>query len=283
MEQPAGKKEKLTLAAGLLLALAVAAWQYYSPASRELARGSDVSVALLSERASVLLVYHPFSSTVNAFTSAHARPRKGASLWQRASDLALSAGGVPAGGSVFFVELSTAPDLEALSGALNGWRADPRLLTAAAAWVYRQKASGATNLSGFDLFSLFAEFSKLSSSNFILTEVSRRGQAAGAEEEEAAPARLVEVFNASGRQGLAARAGKRLRALGFNVITETSYPTLEKQTRIVGFSKDTSAALELRAALGLEELEIRVKPSQKSVAGAAVILGQDFDAAKLDK
>ena len=137
-------------------------------------------------------------------------------------------------------------------------------------------------MSGFDLFSLFGEFSKLSSADFILTDVPRRAPVAG-EEEAPAPARVVEVFNASGRKGLAAAAAKRLRALGFNVITENSYPAIEKQTRILSFSRDTAAALKLREALGLEALEMRVRSSRKSVAGAAVILGGDFDERKLDR
>jgi len=267
------------LAAGLALALAAAAGQYFSPASRELVAGRDVSLALLGVRSSALLVYHPFSSTVNAFTLSHPKARPGTTGWQRAVDLAKAAGGADPGGNVFYIALSSAPEIEALWGALNNWRSEPKRLLASASWVYGLRRTGATNMSGFDLFSLFGEFSKLSSANFILTEVPRRAQAA--EEEEApAPARLVEVFNASGRKGLAAGAAKRLRTLGFNVITETSYPTIEKQTRILGFSSDTAAALKLREALGLSELEIRVRPSQKSVAGAAVILGVDFDERK---
>lgn len=270
------------LAAGLALALAAAAWQYLSPASRELIAGRDVSLALLGERSSALLVYHPFSSTVNAFTMSHPKARPGTTGWHRAADLAKAAGGAVSGENVFYVALSSAPDIEALWGALNNWRAEPKRLLDSAAWVSGLRSAGATNLSAFDLFSLFGEFSKLSSADFILTEVPRRAPAAG-EEEAPAPDRVVEVFNASGRKGLAAGAAKRLRELGFNVITESSYPTIEKQTRILGFSSDTAAALKLREALGLEELEIRVRPSQKSVAGAAVVLGIDFDERKLGR
>lgn len=267
------------LAAGLAVALAAAAWQYFSPAARELMAGRDVTLALLGDRSSVLLVYHPFSDTVSAFTAPYARARRGADAQQRAADLAASALGPSAGERVFYVSLSSAPAMDALWGTLNAWRAEPRLLWQAAAWVYGLRRAGATNLSGFDLFSVFSEFLRLGSSNFILTEVPRRGNAPEAEpgEEAAEQAPRVEVFNASGRAGLASRTAKRLRALGFDVITESSNPTLEKHTRIVGFSRDTAAAVRLRAALGLEELEIRVNTGKKSVAGAAVILGQDFD------
>ena len=283
MEHSSGKKERLILAAGLVLALAAAVWQYFSPASRELMAGRDVSVALLGERSSALLVYHPFSSTVNAFTLDHPRAKPGVSGWHRAVDLARAAGGAAAGENVFYIALSSAPDLEALCATLNNWRARPRLLLEAASWVSGLRAAGSTNLSPFDLFSLFGEFSKLSSSNFILTEVSRRTRAAEAEKDDGpAPAPLVEIFNASGRKGLAAQAAKHLRTLGFDVITETSYATLEKQTRILAFSSDTAAAARLRGSLGLDGLEIR-SSSQKSVAGAAVILGQDFDVEKLGR
>jgi hypothetical protein len=283
MESPTGKKARLILAACLGLGLAAAAWQYFSPASNLLLRGRDVTVALLGERSSALLVYHPFSATVNAFAVTHPRARKGATLWQRASDLALAAGGTAAGESVFYVALSSAPDLEELWGPLDNWRADPRLLWRSADRALALRRDGATNLSGFELFSLFSELAGLGKNDFILTEVSRRGPAP--EPEEAAPALaapLVEVFNASGRAGLAAQVAKRLRAAGFDVITEGTQP-LEKRTRIVGFSKDTAAALRLRAALGLEELEIRVRPAQRSVAGAAVVLGQDFNSGKPGK
>jgi len=264
------------MAAGVALALALAAWQFFSPVSRELMAGRDVGIALLGERSSVFLIYHPFSDTVGAFTAAHARPRRGVPAERRAGELALAAAGPAAAEKVFYVELSSAPEMDALWTVLNGWRAEPRLLYKAAAWTRSLKSAGATNLSGFDLFSLFSEFLRLGSSNFILTEVQRRGPGAEAAGETLSSAVLVEVFNASGRPGLAAQTAKRLREIGFDVITEGNYATVEKHTRILGFSRDTAAALALRGALGLQELEIRVKPGHRSVAAAAVILGEDF-------
>ena len=270
------------LVSGLVLALAAAGWQYFSPASRELVSGRDVSLALLGERSSALLVYHPFSSTVNAFTLSHQKARPGISNWHRASDVIKAAGGGGTGENVFYIALSSAPELDLLWDTLNNWRAEPRRLKPAVAWLSGLRASGATNLSGFDLFSLTAEFSKLTSANFILTEVQRRAQAEEAAQEES-QAPMVEVFNGSGRTGLAALAAKRLRAMGYDVITETSYPTLERHTSVISFSADTSAARRLRDSLGLKGLEIRVKSAQKSVAGAAVVLGQDYKAEEPEK
>jgi len=289
MEQSSGKKERLILAAGLALALAAAAFQYFSPASRALLEGRDVTLALLGERSALLLVYHPFSDTVNAFSFPQLRPGRASSA-DRAEALAAAALGPSAGGKVFYARLPSEPGLEALWEVLNSWRARPRLLWQAAAGARALKAAGETDFSGFDLFMVFSEALRLGSSDFILTEAPRRGRSpdpARQEQEEAAPPAsgpyTVEVFNASGRAGLAASTAKRLRALGFDVITEGNYRTVEKNTRIVGFSGDTEAALRLRAALGLEEQEIRVNTSAKSVAGAAVILGQDFGSEKSGK
>lgn len=269
------------LAAGLAAALALAAAQYFHPASRALMAGRDVRLALLGERSSTLLVYHPASETVNAFTLGHAKAKAGVSGWQRAGDISALAG-VREGAApeeLFYITVSSAPDLEALWGALNNWRAEPRRFFSGASWTADLARSGATNIRPFDLFSIFKELSGLSSSNFILTELSRQPQEAEQPEEDAGPAPRVEVFNASGRKGLAAQVSKRLRELGFDVITEDSKGR-EQHTRILGYSKEAAAALKLRSALGLEELEIHVRPSKKSVAGAAVILGEDFNAAR---
>ena len=270
------------LAAGLAAALALAAAQYFHPVSRGLMAGRDVRLAVLGEKASVLLVYHPASETVKAFTLSHARVKAGVSGWQRAGDISALAGAREGAApeELFYVAVSSAPDLEALWVALNNWRAEPRRFFAGAAWTAALARSGATNLRAFDLFSLFKEFSGLSSSNFIMTEISRQPQEAEQPAEDAGPAPRVEVFNASGRKGLAARVSKHLRGLGFDVITEDSR-SFEKHTSILGFSKEAAAALRLRSALGLDELEIHERPARKSVAGAAVILGDDFTLTQL--
>ncbi len=269
------------LALGLAIALALAAAQYFSPASRALAAGADLRVALLGDKASVLLDYHPASRTVNAFNFNHPRPKPGSSGWKRAAEMSARAAarGATVPENIFYIFVSSAPDLDAFWGTLNNWRSSPRLFWAAARWTASLSRSGMANLSAFDLFSLFMECSRLNSSNFILTEASGKPaeqDIAGGEEAPAAP--RVEVFNASSSKDLAGRTARYLRWKGFDVITASSYKNIEKHTAILGFGGDTSAALRLRAQLGLEEYEIRVRPSQKSVAEAAVILGEDFNA-----
>lgn len=272
------------LAAGLAAALALAAAQYFFPVSRALWAGREVNLALLGERASSLLVYQPGPGAVKAYNFTHQKPRPAVTRGARAAALVALAGGTTAQAEIFYVAVSSAPDLDALWGALNGWKAEPVRFFSAAAWAGRLRASGASDLAAFDVFCLFSDFSKLSQADFSVADVSKQDRDPEPQEAGAAgPAPRVEVFNASGKKDLAALAAKRLRALGFDVITAVSYPRREKHTRILGFSRDTSAALRLRSALGLDALEVRVKTSQKSVAAAAVILGEDFEAAGLDR
>lgn len=285
MEQFKNGTARALTAAGLLLALAFAAAQHFSPAARLVRDGRDVRVAVLGDRAAALLVYHSSSGKVSAFQFQNLRRKKGASPAERAAELASLAVGAD---SAFHISVSTSPELEILWRALDGWRASPAAALRYGAWLRGVAAAGATDLSAFGLFTLLSEFSSLGASDFVLAEAAVKQAPEPEAEPAAAPAAAqeawrVEVFNASGRKDLAARAAKRLRALGFDVITASSYSRNEKHTRILGFSKDTAAALRLRSALGLEELEIRVRPSQKSVAGAAVILGADFDEKVLGK
>lgn len=267
------------LAAGLLAALALACAQYFSPVSRLIWKNQDVRLAVLGERAAVLMVYHSGSGKVSALPFQSFRSKKGVPPAQRAVDLAVLAGNA---GDVFHISVSSAPDLDALWGTLNKWRAEPALFLEGARWAWAVGVSGGSDISPFGLFSLFSEFARLDASDFFLAETAKAAGPEPEAEEAAGPAR-VEVFNASGRRDLAALAAKRLRALGFDVITAASYHKAERHTRILGFSRDTETALRLRSALGLEELEIRVQTSQKSVAGAAVILGADFDDSVLSR
>lgn len=284
MEQFKDQTARVLTAAGLALALAFAAAQHFSPVARLVRDGRDVRVAVLGDRAAVLLIYHSSQGRVSAFQFQNLRRKKGAAPADRAAELASMAVGSE---NAFHISVSTSPELETLWRALDGWRANPAAALSYAAWLRGLSASGATDISPFGLFILLSEFSSLGASDFVLAEAALKHAPEAEPEAEPAPAAMegwrVEVFNASGRKDLAARAAKRLRALGFDVITASSYSRNEAQTRILGFSKDTSAALRLREALGLQELEIRVRPSQKSVAGAAVILGADFDEGVLGK
>jgi len=277
MEQPSGKKEKVMLALGLGFAFALAAAQYFSPVASAFTGGRDLRLALLSEGSQAVLVWHTGTATVNAVSFSRTRHRKGASAFQRASELLALTGGVAtAPADVFFVSLSTGPDMEALWDTMNGWRSAPRKFFRAAAWTARLHRDGATNIPPFGLFVLFSELARLNSSNFILTEASRQVPPEEEPEQVPAPVLRVEVFNASGRTDLAVRAARHLRAAGFDVLTVSSYAKIEKHSRVVAYG-DTAPALKLRTALGLDGLEITERPEQRSVAAAGVVLGVDFN------
>lgn len=273
MEQSSGKKARLILAAGLLLALTAAGLQYLSPVSREIMSGRDVRLVLPGERSSLVLLYHPFSGAVNAFTVRHRKFGEKGSYEERARRIAAPVSGEE--GPVFFLDVSDSPSLEPLWRVLNNWRAEPRLLLEAGAWALRARSSLPTNLTGFDVFAIFSELASMNSSDFILTEFSRRSAAAPALLSEPSASRRVEVFNAAGVNGLAGRTSKRLRELGFDVITVSSKPR-SARTSLISFSRDTSVARDLQKALGLGEIETRIVTRQKSIAAAAVILGEDF-------
>jgi len=225
-------------------------------------------------------------ATVNALKLSQGRARRGISGYQRASDLSALAGAPVPGerGEIFYITLPSSAGMEALWSVLNSWKSVPVKFFEAAAWVFGLRSAGATNISPFGLFVLFSEFSRLNSSNFIVTEASRSGpEEAQPDGAAARPVVRVEVFNAAGQKDLAAATSKYLRAEGFDVLTAASYGKIEINTRILCFSGEPAAALKLRSALGLEGLEIHMRASKKSVAQAAVILGTDFNGAVLGK
>lgn len=266
------------LAAGLALSLGLAAAQAFSPAASAFARGEDLRLALLSPAGDALLVWHTGRASVNAVSFPAQRRRAAVSGYVRAKELAALTGAPEGGGreDVYYVSLSSAPELPALLETLGSWRARPALFFRAAAFTWRLRGEGRTNIPPFALFVIFSELSKLGSSDFILTDSPRPLQEELDEPEREERPLRVEIFNASGRKDLAARAAKHLRAAGFDVLTASSYAKIEKHSRLVSYGADTGPAQRLRAALGLAGLEIVSRPAGKSVADAAAVLGTDF-------
>ena len=90
------------------------------------------------------------------------------------------------------------------------------------------------------------------------------------------------MLNASGRRDLAEQVTKYLRKKGFDVINFGNGGAVARHTKIVNCSGNIAAARQARAALGLKDLEIYSKPEKPAVAQARVILGADFDEARLE-
>jgi len=269
----------LILASGLALALGLAAAQYFSPAAAAFARGEDLRISLLSPSRDLVLVWHTGRGVVNAVSFPAAKKRGGLSGYVRARELSGLTGAPDTADreDIFYISFSSSPDMGPFLDILNNWKSRPALFLRAAAFTWRLRREGATNIPPFSLFQLFTEMSRLNSSSFIITDTPRpRPEEVAPPEEADQPAR-VEVFNASGRRNLAARTAKRLRAAGFDVLTVSSYAKIENNSRVVSYGADTGPAERLRAALGLGGIALVGRPPGRSVAAAAVVLGKDFE------
>lgn len=295
MPQSAGSGKRLIiiLSLGGALALALTAAHYYSPVSLRLSANEDVELVLLHAERPMLFVYRPAAATVSAIRLPKKMTRGAGSAVQRAHSaltLVLKRGfGVQ--DTAHYIEVAE-PELERFYEFLNGWRSRPADLLAAAAWLRELKRAEGTNLSWHDLLLLALELSRLNSSSFVIADLPKDyfdkaggggepvpGETAAAQP-ESVPARL-EVLNASGKKDLAERVARYLRKKGFDVINYSTYKAVEKQTKIVNCSGNIAAARLAREALGLKDLKIYSEPKKSAVVQARVILGTDFDAAKV--
>ena len=100
---------------------------------------------------------------------------------------------------------------------------------------------------------------------------------------------VIEVFNASGRNGLAGEVTKFLRDLNnrgvinIDVINYASYPELLEKTKILD---NTARLLEIQQTayqLGLESREIYSQRDKNAISDVKIILGKDFVLPKRSK
>jgi hypothetical protein len=96
------------------------------------------------------------------------------------------------------------------------------------------------------------------------------------------PARLIgdiiqiEVRNACGVEGVAARTTRYLRRRGFDVVEVGNYPQLEPHSLVIDRVGDLEAARKVAAALGIpaERVQQQIRPDL--FLDASVIIGQDY-------
>lgn len=245
---------------------------FLSPVSRRLAAGREVRLVLLNRDEPMFFVYHPVSGTVNAVRLPGGKAAGGAPARRAAEIAGLFS---PAGDTAPYIEVKKT-DLDAVHDTLDNWRSRPARLAAAARFLIGLKKSGATDLSAHDLLLLSLEALRLDSSDFIKEDFERVRPAAE-EAGDAAAVIRVEVLNASGRRDLAVRAARHLRTRGFDVISYGTHGSGEKRTKIVNCSDNIEAARKMRAALGLDGLEIYSRFDKLAIAQVRVILGADFD------
>jgi len=179
---------------------------------------------------------------------------------------------------------------------LRNWRKKPYLIFKYIYTFCELKYKKATDLSFGDFITLSLELSKLQSSDFavqnpiaekvkkgkkqkithitITTEIKPNLNASGP--------LVIEVLNASGRNGLAGKVTKFLREktnqniLNVDVINEATYKEILDKTRIIDHN---SRLLEIKATayqLGLDNLEISSQEDKNAISDVKIILGKDF-------
>ena len=276
----------ILLAAGGLITFALAAAHYLSPVSRRLAANSDEELVLLSKDHPVLFVYHAFSQTVNAVQLPAKAARVG-SAYQRACEVLKTFSGnsaLPQEGPAYIE--AQAPDMDAFEDLINNWRARPARLNRLVRYLRELKSNDATNLSIHEMAILVPELLRMNSSGFIKEDFDKTRTCDPLPPGDPATAGLaarIEVLNASGRKDLAVLVTKYLRKKGFDVINFGTYGSVEGITKIVNCSDNIEAARGIRDALGLGGLEIHSKFDKLAIAQARIILGVDFDGAKIEK
>jgi hypothetical protein len=89
------------------------------------------------------------------------------------------------------------------------------------------------------------------------------------------PGAVIEVWNATGTDGLAREVARRLRRAGLDVVNYGSQrdSTLDSTTIVVRRG-DSSVALQVRRVLGLGR--IRVQPDARLLVDATVLVGPDL-------
>jgi hypothetical protein len=270
MQTNIGSRIILTLA--VLFAVAVGVAQRHSTLCAAFGGSGEINIVLLYPKGAAVSSWNTAGSMIKAFVFSNLRQKNYETPERRAADI-LDDSDVKNKADVFYVEMDEPLDKDSVRSFLNGWRSDPKVMIKAVKWAVERVRNGRTNLGAAGMFVAFSEYTKVNSSNFVVTEcISRSAQ----EDAQVQQSPRVEIFNASGQNQLASRVSKYMRVAGFDVITASSYAKREAKTVIFSYG-GTETAVRVRKTLGLEKCEIYEQPADKSVASAAVILGDDFN------
>ncbi|MBM2814529.1 MAG: hypothetical protein HW421_1291 [Ignavibacteria bacterium] len=90
----------------------------------------------------------------------------------------------------------------------------------------------------------------------------------------------VNVLNASGVQGLAARVRNFLRARGFDVVEIGNYPESSENSIIIDKVGDVNSALKVAYALGIGDTLVTTKIDSALFLRTSIIIGKDFASLK---
>ena len=86
----------------------------------------------------------------------------------------------------------------------------------------------------------------------------------------------VEVWNASGKKGVALEAVRTLRQHGFDVVKWGNYPTLQRRSSVHDRKGNYEDAVALAQALGREDISVYTRIESNPLIDIEVILGETF-------
>ncbi len=268
----------------IVLGLAAAA-QFTSPMARALARrqSSDVHLTVLTAPA-MEFTYNPSSQKAVVRVSAEKINAK-----NRTKKLP------PANGRYFIPRQANRDDYwNEFKQLLASWRYNP-LLVLRPVWAYITAwHDRRTNLTPAEFALLCMELTQLDAADFAvrLPAASRSKKTRTADKQESvqdmAPLAVkdrpivVEIYNASGKRGLALALTQYLREqnekglLRVDVLQYDNYPSYQEESFIVDYSDRLVQVKQLSHALGINS-EVKSESSPNAICDTRIVLGKDFE------
>lgn len=179
---------------------------------------------------------------------------------------------------------------------LHFWRLKPYLLFAYCYDYAKLKKEKRTDIDFTDFMLLSQEMTTLEPADFsvinkIITKRTRHKDQTAPEialaqdiMKPAGPKKpiVIEIFNASGKSGMAGDVTRYLREqnnngkLNLDVINYSNYTVTEPQTQIINHTGDVEELKNISVSLGIGDKEILSKTDKTSISDAKIILGRDF-------
>ena len=186
---------------------------------------------------------------------------------------------------------------------LHSWQHRPYITFALFYNYAKARISGRTNITPSDFIMLAGELAVLQAGDFIVknpapTPARPAKKTAPPQPVEVMLAQgikpapvvqktlVVEILNASGRNGLASEVTRYLRDLNnrglidIDVINSATNPATEEKTRIIDLAHRQQDLKKAARFLGLDNNEIFSASDKNSIADAKIILGRDFNLPK---
>ncbi len=91
----------------------------------------------------------------------------------------------------------------------------------------------------------------------------------------------INIFNACGKTGLASKAQKMMRSLGFDVVETSNSNNQLAQTIIIDRVGDRVSALKVAYAIGVADSLVKTELDSTLYLRTTVLLGKDYNKLKL--